>query len=130
MTAQISIPVAPGELIDKLTILAIKDARIEDPDKRANVRRELDLLDAVRKASIPETDQLRDLTDALRAVNETLWDVEDRLRDQERDGSFGNAFVEDARLVYKTNDRRAELKREINLALGSDIVEEKSYAPY
>ena len=130
MTAQISIPVAPGELIDKLTILAIKDARIDDAEKRANVQREFALLDAVRQSAVPDTEEIRGLTDALRAVNETLWDVEDRLRDMERAGTFDSAFVEDARLVYKTNDRRAALKREINLALGSEIVEEKSYAPY
>ena len=130
MTQAITIEVAAGELIDKLTILAIKLDRIADPGKRANVRLEQDVLEAAHRAAVPSSATLDALTAALRDVNETLWDIEDRIRDCERVGDFGPAFVALARAVYKTNDRRAALKKEINQALGSRLVEEKSYQAY
>lgn len=129
-TAGILVPIAPGELIDKITILEIKSARIDDAAKLANVEVELRELSAVREASVPPEDRVTALTAALKTVNETLWEVEDDLREHERNGDFGPRFVELARAVYKTNDRRAALKREINVLLGSAIVEEKSYAAY
>lgn len=125
----IEVPVSWGELIDKITILQIKDERIEDPGKRANVRRELDLL-AARLASAPATDETRRLTADLKAVNEKLWVIEDDIRECERRKDFGERFIALARAVYHTNDRRADLKRSLNQALGSAIVEEKSYAAY
>lgn len=125
----IEVPVSWGELIDKITILQIKDERIEDPAKRANVRRELDLL-AARLATAPTTDEVSRLTADLKAVNEELWVVEDDIRECERRKDFGERFVALARAVYHTNDRRADLKRSLNHALGSAIVEEKSYAAY
>lgn len=128
--SEILIPVAPGELIDKITILRIKAARIADAAKLANVRRELDLLEAVLGSKLPDAPPLPALTAALQEVNETLWQIEDDIREREREGDFGPRFVELARAVYRTNDRRAEIKREINAALGSAIVEEKSYAKY
>lgn len=128
--AEILVPVAPGELIDKITILEIKTERIADASKLANVRRELDALEAVRRRAVPASAALAALTAALREVNEALWQIEDDIRDCERDADFGPRFVELARAVYRTNDRRADLKREINLALGSALVEEKSYKPY
>ena len=120
-----------GELIDKLTILAIKDACIGDDAKRANVRRELEALEAVAVAAgLRQRPGLAELEEALRTVNGELWTIEDRIRDCERQGDFGPAFVALARAVYVTNDRRAVLKRQINALSGSELVEEKSYAAY
>jgi hypothetical protein len=126
----LTIPASAGEVIDKLTILDIKLARIADPAKRANVAREHAALTAAWAAAVPDPAVLGHLVADLRQVNETLWEVEDALREQERQGDFGPAFVELARSVYRTNDRRAALKREINARLGSTLVEEKSYAAY
>ncbi len=125
----IEAPVSWGELIDKITILEIKSERIEDAQKRANVDRELALLQG-RLALAPAHPELARLTDDLRAVNLMLWKVEDDIRDCERAGDFGPHFVTLARSVYQTNDRRAALKRDINVALASGIVEEKSYKAY
>lgn len=126
----ILVPVSPGELIDKITILRIKAGRIDDAGKRANVLVELAALEAVAAAHVPADEGIAGLTAELQAVNETLWVVEDDLRDLERAKDFGARFVELARAVYVTNDRRAALKKAINTALGSRIVEEKSYRPY
>jgi hypothetical protein len=117
-------PVSWGELIDKITILEIKAARIADPAKLANVRRELQALTVVRdtQGTAPPA-----LAAALRQVNEELWDIEDRIRDCEQRGDFGAPFIALARSVYTTNDRRAALKKTINLQMGSELVEEKSY---
>ncbi|MEO7774743.1 MAG: DUF6165 family protein [Steroidobacteraceae bacterium] len=128
--SEISVPVSPGELLDKITILRIKAARMSDPGKLANVRRELDVLDGLWSASVyAQRDTLADVA-ALQAVNERLWDIEDRIRDKERAASFDAGFIELARAVYVENDERAAIKKRINLALGSKIVEEKSYAQY
>ncbi len=121
-------PISAGELIDKITILRIKAQRIS-ADKRANVRRELDLLEALAARELAGID-LDALTAELTAINAALWDIEDGKRDCERRGDFGPSFVALARSVYIENDRRAAIKRRINDAAGSDIVEEKSYAPY
>jgi hypothetical protein len=125
----ILIPVAPGELVDKITILRIKVARIDDPNKRANAARELAMLEDVQ-AGLSASAELSRLEADLGSVNEALWKIEDAIRNHERDQDFGSGFVALARDVYHQNDRRAALKREINLLLGSDIVEEKSYASY
>ena len=125
----IEVPVSWGELIDKITILEIKAERIADADKRANVGRELALLQD-RLAAAPAHAGVAALTQALKTVNTALWEIEDDIRDCERDGDFGPRFVELARAVYRTNDRRAALKRDLNDALGSAITEEKSYRPY
>jgi len=130
MTKALSVPVSPGELLDKISILEIKSERIADADKRANVHRELDLLTGLWHAAGLETAEVTKLRADLRALNESLWDIEDAIRDCERRGEFGDRFVELARSVYRTNDRRAAVKRAINEALGSGIVEEKSYAEY
>ena len=129
MTA-ILIPTAAGELIDKITILEIKSAKLEDPDKRANVDRELARLSDLRQIHLAGSPELDRLGRELKTVNEMLWDIEDDIRSCERQGDFGPRFVELARSVYIRNDRRAALKREINMLVGSDIVEEKSYAAY
>ncbi len=130
MSGAITIEVSPGELIDRITILEIKAERIGDAAKRANVLSELELLSAARAAGIADGPEPDRLAEALRQINTELWDIEDALRDCERAGDFGPRFVELARNVYLTNDRRAALKRELNLLLGSRMVEEKSYRPY
>ena len=130
MNHPILIEVAPGELIDKITILEIKHERITDDAKRANVHSELLSLCAARIAALPDDPELDRLTAELKSVNEALWEVEDAIRDCERAGDFGPRFIELARSVYLTNDRRAELKRTINTHLGSRLIEEKSYTQY
>ncbi|MBO6560705.1 MAG: hypothetical protein JJ959_09215 [Nisaea sp.] len=130
MSDTILVPIAPGELLDKITILEIKLERMEDAAKLANVRIEFDALDAVRREKLPASAELADATARLKAVNEELWVIEDDIRDCERGGDFGPTFIELARAVYRTNDRRAAIKKEINLLLGSALVEEKSYKEY
>lgn len=127
---KLMVEVAPGELIDKITILEIKLKNIEDEAKLTNVRREYDVLMKTYRANIGETDALRALIDELRDANAKLWDIEDDIRDLERVKDFGDAFVALARSVYRSNDRRAAMKREINELLNSTIIEEKSYAEY
>jgi hypothetical protein len=128
--SQINIPVSPGELIDKLTILEIKSQRIRDRAKLANVVKELELLTRTWLASGHAAALIEDQRAALKAVNEGLWEIEDAIRRKESHGEFDGEFIELARAVYINNDRRAALKREINQRLGSEIVEEKSYADY
>jgi hypothetical protein len=127
---ELLVPISPGELIDKITILEIKSARMTDPAKLQNVRTELSLLNETWSASpYGATDIAAEWT-ALRDVNAQLWDIEDRIRDKERDGTFDAEFIELARAVYVTNDERAAIKKRINTKLGSKLVEEKSYASY
>ena len=123
-------PVSWGELLDKITILDIKAERIADADKLANVRREREALVAVAAQADTARPEVAALIDELRAVNTTLWEIEDDIRDCERAKDFGPRFVELARQVYHTNDRRAALKRDLNRQLGSELVEEKSYQAY
>jgi hypothetical protein len=126
----ILVPVSPGELLDKITILRIKVVRITDPSKVANVRLELDLLEKTwRDAGCAEFDVAHDER-ALQAVNERLWDIEDLIRDKEAKQTFDREFIDLARAVYVSNDERAAIKKRINLQLGSRLVEEKSYKPY
>ena len=129
-TANIQIPISPGEVVDRLTILEIKSERIDDPAKLVNIRHELDLLATAAGAAIPESAEMTALKSELKAVNEKLWEIEDAIRDCERARDFGDTFIELARAVYRTNDERAALKGRINEALGSAIREEKSYKPY
>lgn len=126
----IQVEIAPGELIDKITILEIKLERILEEEKLANVKVELDTLAKARDQSLPKSRALKDLAKQLKTVNEQLWDIEDRIRDCERDQNFGPKFVALARSVYRSNDTRAALKREVNTLLGSHLVEEKSYSEY
>ena len=130
MTTTILTAIAPGELIDKITILRIKSGRITDAAKLKNVRTELAVLNETLEKDVPASDELSRLDAALQAVNEELWVIEDDIRDCERAGDFGDEFIRLARAVYVTNDKRAALKKEINLLLGSTLVEEKSYAAY
>ncbi len=133
----ILVPVSPGELLDKITILRIKAARIVDPTKLKNVEIELDLLASIWResgcAAEPDSETGRALAAeerALEAVNAKLWDIEDRIREKEAAQRFDGEFVELARAVYLSNDERAAIKKRINVRLGSRIVEEKSYASY
>ena len=130
MTAEIAVPVSFGELLDKISILQIKSERITDAAKLANVRAELDALTATWQQHRAAGIDIVALLDALKAVNERLWDIEDAVRLKERDQAFDASFVELARSVYLQNDERARIKKAINLALGSAYVEEKSYREY
>jgi len=123
----ILVPIAPGELIDKLTILQLKSERINDPKKLAHVRHEFDVLQGVADAALPASKNLQQLWKKLYTINADLWVIEDDIRAFEGRGDFGAGFVALARAVYVTNDERAAIKKEINVLLGSAIVEEKSY---
>ncbi len=126
----ILIPISPGELLDKITILEIKAERIADPAKVANVETELAMLDRVWDEAIAMDAELDAMRAELRSINERLWEIEDDIRDEERNRRFGERFVELARAVYVTNDERAAVKKRVNLHLNSAIVEEKSYQDY
>jgi hypothetical protein len=122
----ILVPTSPGELIDKLTILRLKTERIAEAGKLANVRREKELLQQTA-AAIPASPALTALWDQMYQINAALWVIEDDIRDCEKAQDFGPAFVALARAVYVTNDQRADVKKRINLLLGSALIEEKSY---
>jgi hypothetical protein len=127
---EIMVPISPGELLDKITILRIKSKRMADPKKLANVTRELEALEKTwRESRYAAADVAADL-EALLAVNERLWVIEDDIRDKERARSFDAEFVRLARSVYVENDERAAIKRRLNVTLGSSLIEEKSYADY
>lgn len=128
--AELLVPISPGELIDKITILEIKSQRMTDAAKLHNVRTELSLLSDTWRASPFAATDIGAEWAGLRDVNGKLWDIEDRIRDKERDGQFDAEFVGLARAVYVTNDERAAIKKQINTKLGSALVEEKSYAAY
>ena len=124
------VPVSPGEVLDKITILEIKSERMTDPEKVANVRVELGLLQETWNEIIRDTKEIQNLHSQLKEINEALWEIEDDIRDKERAKEFDERFIELARAVYVTNDRRSEVKKQLNLHLGSEIIEEKSYKDY
>lgn len=126
----ILVEVSPGELIDKLTILEVKLDRMSEEAKLANVQREHDLVKRTLQANVRETPELAALKAELKDINLTLWQIEDDIRECERAKDFGESFVNLARSVYRTNDRRSAVKRRINDLLNSVIVEEKSYSAY
>jgi vacuolar-type H+-ATPase subunit I/STV1 len=126
----ILVPISPGELLDKITILRIKSARMTDETKLRNVRVELEALEQTWRDSGSAVPEVAADEAALQRVNEELWDIEDRIRDKERAKEFDAVFIELARAVYVTNDERARFKKNINVTLGSRLVEEKSYQPY
>jgi len=126
----IKVPISPGELLDKITILRIKSTRMSDPQKVANVRMELQALEETWRGSAFARAGIEADVNALLEVNERLWVIEDGIRDKERAQAFDAEFIRLARAVYFENDERAAIKRRINLKLGSSIVEEKSYAEY
>ena len=125
----ILVPISPGELLDKITILRIKAERMHDAAKLANVRLELKLLEQTWREACGTADVASEER-ALQAVNERLWDIEDRIRAKEATRTFDAHFIELARSVYIENDERAAVKKRINLALGSRLLEEKSYQAY
>ena len=127
---QLQVPVSVGEVLDKITILQIKLAHISDSAKRANVQNELDALLPLVAGDAFTTNQMQDLVAELRAVNEALWDIEDDIREKEAAKSFDAEFIKLARAVYVTNDKRAAIKKQINLETGSALIEEKSYESY
>lgn len=130
MADHILVPTAPGELIDKLTILRLKEERIADPAKVANVRVEKDALMQTATAHVPQSAALDALWEALYQINADLWVIEDDIRECEKASDFGDEFIRLARAVYITNDRRADVKKQINVLLGSVLIEEKSYADH
>ena len=125
----ISVPISPGELLDKITILEIKMAQIQDENKLKNIHTELSLLNEVAEKLL-SLKKISDLKQELKYVNQDLWKIEDDIRDHEKGKNFNDQFIELARSVYIKNDRRAELKKTINLELGSTLIEEKSYRQY
>ncbi len=126
----VKVDVSYGELLDKISILEIKRTNASAPDQRRNIETELAALFEARDRAIPDGAPIGDLYIRLKEVNGRLWSVEDDLRDCERQGEFSAAFVELARSVYRLNDHRARLKRELNTVLGSELVEEKLYRDY
>jgi len=124
------IEIGPGELIDRITILEIKLDNIRDETKLVNIRHEYELSMGTLRKEVAQSAELDRLTAELKAVNAELWRIEDDIRAQERANQFGDTFVALARSVYRTNDRRAALKRQINDLFESKIVEEKSYEAY
>ncbi len=127
---QILVEIGSGELIDKITILEIKSERMSDPAKLANVRLELSELSAVRDNHLPASDALQSLSSELMGINEALWVIEDDIRACEAEKDFGEKFIALARAVYVTNDKRAAVKKQINLLTGAKIIEEKSYTEF
>ena len=127
---EVLVPLSPGELLDKITILRIKVARIQEAAKLANVKLELSLLEQIWQDSGAAAHDVALDERALENVNERLWDIEDRIRDKEARQTFDRDFIELARAVYICNDERAAIKKHINLQLGSRLVEEKSYKQY
>ncbi len=121
------IEVSNGEIVDKLTIIEIKLKHIKDEAKRQNLQKEYEVLDEAVSKIIAKD---HELYKALLNVNQELWDIEDRIRDLERDKDFGDEFIKTARAVYFTNDKRSEIKRKINELTGSELIEEKSYQKY
>lgn len=122
----INAPVSIGELVDKITILEIKKEFFTDDDKLNNVKKELACLRNV----LPESDDIFEEFYQLYLVNKTMWKIEDDIRKKEKHKQFDDQFIKLARLVYYTNDIRADLKRQINMKLGSELIEEKQYDEY
>ena len=126
----ITIKVSPGELIDKITILKLKNKFIQNENQLKNINMELDILLPILKKNNLDTNEFEQLTDELYNINNKLWEIEDNIRDKERLSDFGEEFVKLARDVYFTNDKRSEIKKKINILAGSKIIEEKSYSDY
>ena len=126
LRAEISV----GEFLDKITILEIKSERIKDEAKLENIHKELNTLRQTWSESPFSKEDITAEIAALKKINEKLWEIEDYIRDKESEGAFDEQFIELARSVYFTNDERAAVKRKINVKVGSELVEEKSYADY
>lgn len=124
-------PTSPGELVDKITVLKIKMKKITQPERLANVEKELSMLEEVRAKHFPDTkeliDKIRELEARLREANEIIWNMGEKIRDLADEKNFGQDFTEVSLKIHFSNDVRAAVKKEINLLLGSSIIEEKSY---
>jgi len=127
---EIQVPISPGELLDKITILQIKSERIDDPAKLANVNTEVTLLMTVWRNSVDVDAVISELGRELKRINEQLWQIEDDIRNEEHNKRFSERFKALARSVYVVNDKRADIKKRVNIHLNSTIVEEKSYTNY
>ena len=127
---ELKVNVSAGEFLDKMTILEIKSERIKDADKLRNVDKELGLLRQTWDETPMRRVDISSLLADLKSVNERLWEVEDRIRLKEAARTFDDEFIELARSVYRFNDQRAGIKRELNRVLGSELIEEKSYPDY
>ena len=130
MKDNLVIPISPGELIDKITILEIKRESILDKEKLSNINLEYKVLLETLENKIIASNEIDSLRIKLKTINKRLWDIEDQLRDLERSKTFNEDFIKLARSVYFTNDERSEIKKSINKLLNSEIVEEKSYSKY
>ena len=130
MLEEILVQIAPGELVDKITILEIKLQNIKDEVKLANILKEYNILIEIRDRHLKHNKSLDSLIAELKVTNEKLWEIEDLIREHEDAKDFGESFIELARSVYFTNDKRAKLKWKINMVMESDLVEEKSYSNY
>tara|TARA_B110000014_G_C19964727_1_gene499339 strand:+ start:322 stop:717 length:396 start_codon:yes stop_codon:yes gene_type:complete len=126
----IKIELSVGELLDKISILQIKVERINDSSKLENIKKELSVLLSLWEGSVYVNHDLESEKNKLKLVNEELWDIEDKIREKEREQVFDKEFIELARSVYITNDKRADIKKTINKKTGSELVEEKSYSDY
>ena len=126
----VNVEISIGEFFDKITILEIKKERIHDAEKLANITKELDALNVLLDKLPYSRADVQNEVDELKAINEKLWVIEDDIRDKESSKEFDDRFIELARSVYFTNDKRSEIKRAINLKLGSGFIEEKSYEEY
>ena len=127
---KILVEVSVGELLDKISILEIKQEKIKDPEKLKFINEEHSILKDQLNNNVKSDQKLNELFESLKQINAKLWVIEDDIREQERESNFGEVFIALARAVYVTNDRRADVKKRINLATGSDLVEEKSYEDY
>ena len=130
MKDNLVIPISPGELIDKITILEIKRESIVDKEKLSNINLEYKVLLETLENKIIASNEIDSLRIKLKTINKRLWDIEDQVRDLERSKTFNEDFIKLARSVYFTNDERSEIKKSINKLLNSEIVEEKSYSKY
>lgn len=130
MMDDILVPTSPGELVDKLTILQIKSERVTDAAKLQNIHHEQTRLDQIARRHLKVEPKLQVMWDQLYRINCTLWQIEDGIRECEASSNFGPEFIHLARAVYRTNDQRADVKKQINQWLGSALIEEKSYADY
>jgi len=130
LTGTVKVDISAGELIDKLTILQIKAERIGDPSKLNNVQIALRHFSEIRDTALSPSDKLTRLEKRLKALNKKLWDTEDEIRNCEAAKNFGPRFIELARSIYQTNDKRANVKKQIDELFGSTLTDEKSYADY
>lgn len=124
-------PTSPGELIDKITVLKIKKERVQNPERLVNIVRELSMLEETRKEHFPDTEKLLDKVqkseDRLKEINETIWHMSEKIRELVDAKNFGKDFIDVSLSIHLSNDIRSAIKKEINLLLGSSIIEEKSY---